>query len=77
MAVQDPDGTTIVSHVLERLEKMARHGARLGAIAAIEGGLAAAGLFFGEVHLIAERFQHVGHGQPDFWEKLVDHAGDK
>ncbi len=46
----------------ERLQKVPRHGARFVAIAAVEGGLSAAGLVFGEIDRVAEAFQHFHHG---------------
>ena len=65
MDVQEPDGTTMYSLAFEGLEEMARHRAGFFAIAAVEGGLAAAGLVFGKIHCIAEPLQHVGHRHAD------------
>ena len=56
---------------------MPRDLAGLGAIAAIECRLAAAGLVFGEIDPVAEAFENVGHRHAHLGEELVDHAGDE
>jgi hypothetical protein len=56
---------------------MARHGAGFVAIAAVEGGLPAAGLALREIDLVAEAFENIGHIHADFGKKLVDYAGDE
>ena len=58
-------------------EEVARHGAGLVAVAAIEGRLSAAGLVLREIHFVAEPFQHVGHGHADLGKQLIDHAGNE
>ena len=56
---------------------MARHFASLTAESAVERGLAATGLGFGEVDVAAGALQNFGHRHADFGKKLVDDAGDK
>jgi len=48
----------------ESVEEMARHGARLVAIAAVESGLPAAGLALREIDLVAEAFENIAISMP-------------
>ena len=59
------------------VEEVARHRARFGAIAAVEGRLAAAGLVLREIDPVAEALEHLGHRHADPGEELVDDAGDE
>src|SRR5579863_3188532 len=63
--------------VAKRVEKTARYGGRFLGVAAVERGLAAAGLILGEIDLVAEASQHVGCGKADLREDLIDDTGDK
>jgi hypothetical protein len=54
---------------------MAGNFAGVFGISTIEGGLAAAGLGWGEIDLIPEALQHFRHGDSDFWKHLIDNAG--
>ena len=46
-------------------------------IAGIEGGLAAAGLRFREIDLVAQALQHLGDRDADLGKDLIDDAGDE
>jgi len=46
-------------------------------IAAVERGLAAAGLVLAEIDLASGALQNFGHGDSDARENLIDDAGDK
>src|SRR5579864_5238611 len=63
--------------LFENVEEMPRHRARLVAITAVEGRLAATGLGLGKIHGEAQALEHVRHGQTNLREELVDHAGNK
>ena len=70
-------GDDDVLGVAEDFEEVPGDGAGFFAIAAVEGGLAAAGLVFRKVDGAAGALQHIGHRHPNFRKKLVDDAGDK
>ena len=63
--------------IAEDVQKVAGDLRGFVAVAAIEGGLAAAGLCFGKVDGVAEPFEHLGHGQADLGKDLIDDAGGK
>src|ERR1700676_2229797 len=56
---------------------MPRDFAGLFAIAGIKGRLPAARLGLGKIDLVSDPFQHVGHGEPDLRENLVNDTSDK
>ena len=51
--------------------------ARFIAVAGIEGGLAAAGLSFGKMNLVAQALQHLRDSDADLRKDLIDDAGDE
>lgn len=63
--------------IREDVEKMTRDGARLLRISTIQGGLATTGLSFQEIDLVTEPLDHLGHGDSDLREHLIDDAGYK
>jgi hypothetical protein len=56
---------------------MPRYRARFGAIAAVEGRLAATGLGLGKIHSEAQALENVHQSQTNLGEELVDHARNK
>ncbi len=59
------------------IEEMPGDGARLFAIAGVEGGLPATGLGLGKIDAAADTLKHFGHGESDGGKDLVDDAGDE
>ncbi len=70
-------GDDDVFGIAEDAEEVAGDAGGFGAIAAIEGGLAAAGLGFGEIDGVAEALEDGGDGEADLGEDLIDDAGGK
>ena len=66
-----------VLRIAENVEEVPGDGARFIRVAGVESGLAAAGLGFGEIDLIAEALKHLCDGDADLWEDLIDDAGHK
>ncbi|MEI2689013.1 MAG: hypothetical protein V9H69_04595 [Anaerolineae bacterium] len=62
---------------LEEFDHALRQGARLVAKAAVEEGLAAAGLAQGEIDLVASLAQQPHRGRADLRQRLVYDAGDE
>jgi hypothetical protein len=77
MAVQEPLGATTPLIRLEELDHALGQGARLVAEAAVEKGLAAAGLAQGEIDFIASLAQQPHRGYADLRQRLVHDAGDE
>ncbi len=75
--MHEPDGTMMVFRIAEDIQEMPGDLARFLRIAGVEGGLAAAGLSFGEIDLVAQALQHLRDGDADLGENLIDDAGDK
>jgi hypothetical protein len=63
--------------IAKDIQKMPRDAASFFCVAGIKGGLSAAGLSFGEINLKAQAFQHLGDGDSDLGENLVDNASDE
>ncbi len=63
--------------IAECIEKVPGDCARFFGKAAIERGLAAAGLRVRKINLEAQPLQHLSHGDSDLWEHLIDDAGDE
>jgi hypothetical protein len=66
-----------VFRIAEDVQEMPGDGARFVRIAGVEGGLAAAGLGFWKIHLVAQALQHLSDGDADLRENLIHDAGDK
>ena len=67
----------MVFGIAKDIQKMQGDLARFIGIAGVESGLAAAGLRFGEINLVAQALQHLRHGDANLGENLIDDAGDK
>lgn len=63
--------------IVECVELVGGHGARLVPVAGVEGRLAAAGLVFRHIDGVTEALEDSHHGHPDVWEEGVDEAGDE
>ena len=70
-------GNHDVLRIPKHLEKVARDLSRFVAVAAVEGGLAAARLVRRKGQATTRPLQHVGHSHSDVWKQLVHDAGDK
>ncbi len=70
-------GTMMYSESRKTSRKCRAIVARFVRIAGVERRLAAAGLGFGKVDLVAQALQHLRDGDADLGKNLIDDAGDK
>jgi hypothetical protein len=63
--------------IAEHVQEVPGDGARFIRVARVEGRLAAAGLSFGKIDLVAEALENFCDGDADLREDLIDDAGDK
>jgi hypothetical protein len=59
----------------ESFQKMLGDSAGFVAVAAVEGGLCAAGLGFAKFEVATGAFEDVCHCDSDAWKNLIDYAG--
>ena len=59
------------------IQKVPGDLARFVCVAGVEGGLAAAGLRFWEINLVAQPFQNLCDGDADLGKNLIDDAGNE
>ena len=63
--------------ILKNFDRVFGNGARIFAQPSVEGGLPAAGLLAGEVHINAEAVENIHDGLTSLREERVDETGDE
>jgi hypothetical protein len=63
--------------IAEHVQEMPGDGARFIRVTGVEGRLAAAGLGFGKINLVAQAIENFRDGDADLRKDLIDDAGDK